>query len=72
MIRLTGGSLNMEARCTIAGAGDLLVDAGAHNMAFSINAHITISNVSYPHQMVWKVLCLMVLFLLLGFVDLAV
>jgi hypothetical protein len=42
-ILLTGGSLNMEATCTITGAGDLVVNAGEHNLAFSINAHITIS-----------------------------
>ena len=46
IIELIGGSLNMEAFCTIAGAGDLVVKAGEHNLAFSIDAHITISNVS--------------------------
>jgi hypothetical protein len=43
VISLTGGSLNMEATCTITGAGDLVVNEGEHNLAFSINAHITIS-----------------------------
>lgn len=52
VIKLTGGSLNMEAKCTITGAGDLLIDAGSHNSAFSINAHITISNVcSFFHSL---------------------
>lgn len=69
VIHLTGGSLNMEARSTITGAGDLVVDAGAHNLAFSINAHITISNVShYPFPLCSELTCVC---MFVGFADLA-
>ncbi len=42
-IQLNGGKLLMEAGCTIRGEGELQVTAGAHDMAFSVDAHITIS-----------------------------
>jgi hypothetical protein len=52
-ILLTGGSLNMEATCTITGAGDLVVNAGEHNLAFSINANIKITNVRFSKTIVF-------------------
>jgi hypothetical protein len=43
ILELSGGQMSMEARCTIRGEGELIVSAGSHNSAFSIDAHITIS-----------------------------
>ena len=33
-LELSGGQMLMEATCTIQGAGELLVSAGSHNLAF--------------------------------------
>lgn len=46
---LSGGQMAMQAQCTIRGEGELLVSAGSHDLAFSIDAHITISG----GTMVW-------------------
>jgi len=46
---LSGGQMAMQALCIIRGAGELLVSAGSHDLAFSIDAHITISG----GTMVW-------------------
>lgn len=48
-LSLSGGQMSMEAFCTIQGDGELLVVAGSHDLAFSIDAHITIEGGS----MVW-------------------
>lgn len=42
-LTLSGGQMEMQATCTIQGAGELLVVAGSHFLAFSIDAHITIA-----------------------------
>jgi hypothetical protein len=42
-LELSGGQMLMEAKCTIQGAGELIVSAGTHYLAFSVDAHITIS-----------------------------
>lgn len=42
-LELSGGQMLMEATCTIQGAGELLVSAGSHNLAFSVDSHITIA-----------------------------
>lgn len=39
----TGGNMAMRATCVIRGEGELLIAGGAHDMSFSIDAHITIS-----------------------------
>jgi hypothetical protein len=39
----TGGNMAMRATCVIKGEGELLIAGGAHDMSFSIDAHITIS-----------------------------
>lgn len=39
----TGGNMAMRATCVIRGDGELLIAGGAHDMSFSIDAHITIS-----------------------------
>jgi len=41
-LELSGGEMDMQARCTINGQGELLVSAGAHYLSFIIDAHITI------------------------------
>jgi len=47
--QLSGGQMAMDAQCTIKGEGELLVTAGSHDLAFSIDAHITLSG----GTMVW-------------------
>eukprot|EP00981_Chlorochromonas_danica_P009021 scaffold2421_cov171-Ochromonas_danica.AAC.11 len=42
-LTLNGGNMEMQATCTIQGAGELVVASGYHFLAFSIDAHITIS-----------------------------
>lgn len=42
-LELSGGRMLMQSTCTIQGAGELLVTAGAHDLSFSVDAHITIS-----------------------------
>ena len=42
----------MQATCTIRGLGELLVTAGEHDLAFKIDAHITISG----GAMVWPII----------------
>lgn len=39
---LSGGAMHMEQRCTVSGAGELLVIGGEHDLGLSIDAHITI------------------------------
>lgn len=43
LLALSGGSMLMQATCTIQGAGDLQVTGGAHDLSFIIDARITIS-----------------------------
>lgn len=47
----TGGKMSMRATCTVKGEGELLIAGGAHDMSFSIDAHITISG----GYMIWPV-----------------
>ena len=42
LFALSGGSLHMQATCTIKGAGELYVTGGEHDLGLSIDAHITI------------------------------
>ena len=39
----SGGQMSMRATCKIQGEGELLIAGGAHDMSFSIDAHITIA-----------------------------
>ena len=49
ILEFSGGIVSMESTCTIRGEGELLVTAGEHNLAYKIDAHITISG----GAMVW-------------------
>jgi hypothetical protein len=48
-LELSGGQMKMQSTCTVQGAGELLVSAGAHDLSFSVDAHITI----YGGAMIW-------------------
>lgn len=48
-LELSGGSFLMRYTCTIKGEGELLVSSGSHDLAYSIDAHITING----GTMVW-------------------
>lgn len=50
-LELSGENMVMKATCTITGQGELLISGGAHDLANSIQSHITIENGS----MVWPV-----------------
>ncbi len=39
----SGGRMSMRATCKVQGQGELLIAGGAHDMSFSIDAHITIA-----------------------------
>lgn len=39
----TGGRMAMRYTCTVKGEGELLIAGGAHDMSYSIDAHITIA-----------------------------
>jgi hypothetical protein len=39
----SGGNMAMRATCKVQGEGELMVSGGAHDMSFSIDAHITIA-----------------------------
>ena len=49
ILEFSGGRVFMRATCTVKGEGELLVTSGEHDLAFSIDAHITISG----GAMVW-------------------
>jgi len=41
-LELSGGSFLMQYYCTIRGEGELIVSSGSHDLAYTIDAHITI------------------------------